>query len=490
MKATHLVPTGLLALISSACAVVREEAASAALFEPTVESLANHDVPAWFDDAKLGIFVNWGPYSVPGYAPTTGSLSEVVAMYGIEGLFARNPYAEWYWNSMQLEGPTRDFHANNYGPSITYADFAVDFGEAINSWDPEPWAELFELAGARYVVLDAKHHDGFLLWPSVTPNPDKPNWQTERDVVGEVANAVRERNMRFGIYYSGGIDWAFSPFLIHDLEDLDAAIPQSDMYGTYADAHWRELIERYEPSVLWNDIGYPRTGNPLMIFADYYNQHPDGVINNRWSQDSDTVSHIAIDQALYDFTTPEYTVENEIRPYKWETTRGIGFSFGYNREENDESFLSVNELVDSLVDIVSKNGNLLLGVGPKADGTIPDDQKQRLLGLGNWLNVNREAIFGTRPWQVAEGTTIDGLPLRFTAKEDTLYAVMLESPSASEVTLAGLVAVHTTEIILLGSEELLIWENTSQGIRILLPRLANSPAYTLQLTPQPQRSEF
>lgn len=488
MKAKSLSIAGLFTAISG-CAVDLEEEASVYLFAPTVESLTQHEVPTWFHDAKLGIFVNWGPYSVPGYAPTAGSLSEVVATYGIEGLFVRNPYAEWYWNSMQLEGPTRDFHTSHYGPAITYADFAADFREATKYWNPEPWAELFEIAGARYVVIDTKHHDGFLLWPSLMPNPNLPNWSLERDVVGEVAREVRVRGMHFGIYYSGGIDWAFNPYLIHNLEDLDAAIPQSEMYGSFADAHWQELIERYEPSVLWNDIGYPRSGDPLNIFANYYNQIPNGVINNRWSQGSDTVSHIATDQPLYDFTTPEYAVEEVIRPYKWETTRGIGFSFGYNREEDENSFLSVNELVDSLVDIVSKNGNLLLGVGPKADGTIPEIQRERLIGLGNWLDVNGEAIFGTRPWQVAEGKTSDGLALRFTAKGDTLYTILLERPGKGEVTLSGLVAGRTTEILLLGSKEPLIWENTPDGIRVLLPSLGNSSAYTLRLTPQPQRSE-
>ena len=183
------------------------------------------------------------------------------------------------------------------------------------------------------------------------------------------------------------------------MRSLVAAIPQSEEYGRYADAHWRELIERYNPAVLWNDIGYPIAGNSPQLFADYYNAHPEGVVNNRFD-----FMGVAGGTAHADFTTPEYAQMDDITTDKWEACRGIGHSFGLNRNAADDDLLTVDALVHLLADIVSKNGNLLLNVGPAADGRIPHAQAERLLGLGWWLRVNGEAIFDTTPWTRAVGT--------------------------------------------------------------------------------------
>ncbi|KAA0238254.1 alpha-L-fucosidase, partial [bacterium] len=225
-------------------------------FEPSVESLREHTVPQWFHDAKFGIFIHWTMASIPAFAPQAGSLIDVVREHPADFL-KYNPYAEWYWNAMKIPGSeTALHHAEVYGDA-PFEAFREPFEASIEAWNPEPLLDLIVAAGARYVVLVTKHHDGFALWPTGIENPHMPGWHTRRDVVGELARGIRERGLRFGVYYSGGLDWTFEPRPMLGVADLFASVPARDEYRQYADAHFRELIERYEPDVLWNDIAYP-----------------------------------------------------------------------------------------------------------------------------------------------------------------------------------------------------------------------------------------
>lgn len=450
------------------------------VYEPTSDSLRQHAVPDWFHDAKFGIFVHWGLYSVPAWAPTgvwDGDFSK------IDDLKSHNPYAEWYWNTLQFsDAPTRAFHDVAFGPEFGYADFAPRFRHASRGWDPERWSRLFQQAGARYAVLTTKHHDGFLLWPSRTPNPHQPAWHAGRDLVGEFAAAVRERGLRMGLYYSGGIDWTFGGLGVLNDDEVFDAIPQDAVYARYVDAHWRELIDRYQPAILWNDIGYPRAAEPLRLFADYYAAHPDGLVNDRF-----TTAGFDADQFFCDYATPEYSVMPDIQPLKWETTRGIGLSFGYNRLEDENEYLSAEALIHMLVDIVSKNGNLLLNVGPTADGRIPWLQVERLLALGAWLATNGEAIYGTRPWERAEGALRDGTPVRFTRKGDVVYAIVLGSPATERITLTRLRLERDATAHLLGHAAPLAWEQTENGLAITLPGPGTrEPAIALRFSRAPE----
>ncbi len=452
-------------------------------YAPTPESIAQHPVPDWFHDAKLGIFVHWGLYSVPAWAPNSGELGEIIASGEWARWFANNPYAEWYSNTLRIpESPTRQHHDETYGPDFAYSDFAPLFNQATQQWNPDEWAALFAQVGARYVVLTTKHHDGFLLWPSAHPNPFLPGHQAERDLVGELSDAVREQGMTMALYYSGGLDWTFNDTVIRDIAALRACVPQTDDYIDYTNAHWRELIERYRPAILWNDIAYPKATDLNQLFADYYNAVPEGLVNNRFTQEFRMDETGIVSDVHADFETPEYTTYKDIRPRKWEACRGVGASFGYNQMEGVEQYLSVAELVRSFVDIVSKNGNLLLNVGPMADGTIPEMQRERLLGLG----VNGEAIFGSRPWQRAEGQTDGGLPLRFTSKEGSLYAILMETPGAGPLVIEGVHPEAGSAIHLLGHEESLFWQSSDRGVRVELPPLPDSPAHTLRLHPIPE----
>ena len=214
------------------------------------------------------------------------------------------------------------------------------------------------------------------MYPSRILNPfaDKEKINSPRDFVGELCKAVREKDMKFGVYYSGGLDCTFNYSPITNLwPDLFESIPKLVAYTVYADCQVHELIHRYQPDILWSDVNYPKNGDMLGILAELYNLNPQAVTNDRWNQYPE----------LFHFTTPEYQVLDSISPQKWETCRGIGYCFGYNQVENDVQLLSSHELIHLLIDVVSKNGNLLLNVGPKADGTIPENQLQRLTDLGN-----------------------------------------------------------------------------------------------------------
>ena len=445
-----------------------------AQFEPDWASIRTHRVPDWYHDAKLGIFVHWGLFSVPAWATPVGEFGTV----GWDRWFANNPYSEWYLNTLRINGsPTFEHHRATYGSGFDYMDFAEEFNSQTRRWDPFAMARLFGDSGARYVVLTSKHHDGFTLWPSRVENPHLPpaRRSSERDLVGELTDAVRGRGLRMGLYYSGGLDWSFNPTPITSQELVGGTINHTPEFAAYADAHWRELRERYDPIVLWNDIGYPEQADLAAIVADFYNDHPDGLINDRFgTRKPDSI------RRHHDFTTPEYAQLDEITPYKWESCRGLGYSFGYNRAETADHTISEPELIHLLCDIVSKNGNLLLNVGPRADGSIPQIQAERLRALGAWLERNGEAIFGTRPWVRAAGETGDGMAVRFTAKGDSVYAVVLGQPGREGISLQLNLPGRLRDAALLGSSGAAAsYENGRLLLRPSIP-LPDSPAHALR----------
>ncbi len=481
-------------------------------FQPTLKSVRKHEVPEWFHDAKLGIFIHWGLFSVPAFAPSgKGENLKILAKEGWIAYYAHNPYAEWYLNTMKItNSPTQKYHIETYGKDFSYDDFMPMFNEAAQKWNPEKWAEIFKKVGARYVVLVTKHHDGFLLWPSKYPNPKKKNFFASRDIVGELTKAVRGKGMKMGLYYSSALDSTFMEFDIKDVVDEFARAPNSPEYIEMNSAHWKELIDVYKPSILWNDIGYPRDANLAEMFAYYYNKIPEGVVNDRWMQVSKFLSKFAntkIGRKIVcwyvkrmfltkgivtpnpphcDFTTPEYSSYHDIVEQKWEATRGLGTSFGYNKAEKPEEYLKVEELVRLFVDIVSKNGNLLLNLGPAADGTIPEVQKNCVLGLGSWLETNGQAIFGTRPWIRAEGITTEGIEVRFTQKAETLFAILLDSPTQSSVIIKSLELAKKAIINWLGYNEEIKWVQKGEDLTISAPKaLERSPAYAISITPKP-----
>ncbi len=464
-------------------------------FPPVPDALRARRLPGWFSGAKLGIFIHWGLYSVPGWAPLPdarvlkASVSGPNAHLGPEDqryCFAHNPYAEWYLNTLKFEeGPTRAHHDRTYGSDFPYEGFVPMFNAAARSWDPGAWADLFREAGARYVVLTAKHHDGFLLWPSRTPCPRRTGYTAERDAVGELTEAVRARGLKMGLYYSGGLDWAFNATRIESFPMVFGTVIQEAGFAAYADAHWRELIDRYEPSVLWNDIGYPRAADLYGLLEHYYRRVPEGAVNDRFR----TAIVEGRPRAAYaDYVTPEYATFPDIHPEKWETCRGMGFSFGYNQNDDDRSTLSSTDLIRLLVDIVSKNGNLFLDVGPLADGTIPAVQRERLLALGRWLAVNGEAVYDSRPWTRAEGRVEGGPPARFTCKDGAVYAFLLGDPAGGRLILRDFPTPPEARVSLLGRPDELRRRPAGESLDVDWPAgLAPAAAHVLKITAEAYR---
>jgi alpha-L-fucosidase len=480
------------------------------MYEPTWDSVATHPLPAWYDDVKLGIFLHWGLYSVPGWAPQVPDIQQLLKERGPAEMLRDNPYAEWYLNSSRLPGsPTWHHQRETYGPDATYDDFVAPFDDGAAGADMDAIAAVCRDAGAGYVVLTTKHHDGFCLWPTATEHPRKGSYHARRDIVGDLSRAVRDAGLRMGLYYSGGYDWPYNDALLSNPADSFLAVPHTPDYVAYAATHVRELIDRYRPSVLWNDICWPAGGDLPALFADYYNAVPDGVINDRWIEPpqhrgavSDAVarvggllvqrfwSHIPDRNKTltfpadhhYDIRTPEYARFDEIQQKKWESTRGVGHSFGANRNERPEDFVTATELVRSFADIVAKNGNLLIGIGPDPEGRFPEEQLVPLRGLGSWLKTNGEAVYRTRPWAIAETITTEGTEVRFTHRDDSVNAILLDLPQR-EFGVRGVDATAVTEVRIPGLDEPVDWRVVDGSLTVRLPeRMPVSPAHVLTIS--------
>ena len=295
-----------------------------------------------------------------------------------------------------------------YGKDFKYEDF-IPMWKAEN-WDPKQWAEIFKEAGAEYVVLTTKHHDGFCLFPSKYTHFNSVEMGPKRNITGELTEAVRDAGIRMGLYYSGLIDWQYANDPIFEDDDLFGTASPTFAYADYSYNQMNELVDDYAPSVFWNDIGWPKQSEEMMPYflAHYYNKVPEGVVNDRFND------------RYHDFLTKEYKSGSVNRKEKWEMCRGMGLSFGYNANEGDDKLISVPDLISLLVGTVANNGNLLLNIGPKADGTIPEEQVKRLKILGVWLKVNHDGIYGTRCSDRESEMLENGIELHYTQKEGNL----------------------------------------------------------------------
>ncbi|MBL8781672.1 MAG: alpha-L-fucosidase [Alphaproteobacteria bacterium] len=370
------------------------------------DAFKDRPCPQWYREAGFGIFIHWGIFAVPAFAPRGRAIHDLMRDH-YDDMNAYLPYAEWYENAARLPGSaTARRHAKTYA-NKPYAAFRPAFDEAAQKFDANVWADLFKQAGARYVVFVTKHHDGYCLWPTKVESPWRPGWHTKRDFVGELADAVRSRGMRFGLYYSGGLDWTARPEPIANLGDMFAGVPTERAYADYAAAQVRELIARYKPSVLWNDIAWPSKVDVPPLFADYYAAVPDGVVNDRWFAEDAFFNHLRDPKARAefnammkariassdgpldspppphcDFRTVEYGMGAIPKDKKWEACRGLGLAFGYNRMETPSDYLTGTELIALHRDVTTAGGNLLINVGPMADATIPVEQSVPLRAIG------------------------------------------------------------------------------------------------------------
>jgi len=464
----------------------------------SVERIKNYQVPQWWKEAKFGIFIHWGVYSAPSYAD--------------------HDYAEWYWTH-KAEGKSKEFHEKVYGEEIDYYDFASYFKAEF--FDAKEWADLFANSGAKYVVLTAKHMEGFTLWKSEIANQlHSRKWNSVdagpgRDIVAELSDAVKENGMKMGLYF----------MMYEAMNPVYQNNPQ-EFIEKYSIPQFKDLYRTYQPSIVWPDGTWQHTASEyhsielLNWILDSLNNNSEIVFNDRWGKDLTDVGH----------ATTEYTymLEPESLPGPWEECRGIGESFGFNRNEKLSDYSSSQELLLMLIDVVSNGGNLLLNIGPTADGRIPIFMQERLLDIGNWLKVNGEAIYGSSkyktPAQWSAGKRIDINPgdleepivdgvaerkyilenfnilkltvnpqegqavkeIMFTQKEDCVYAITPKFPK-NQLLIKNVVPTDQTKVFLLGTDAELNWKYKNNIMKVEVPvdlvlELPFQYAYTFKLT--------
>jgi alpha-L-fucosidase len=374
------------------------------------------EVPEWFLDAKLGFMVSWGAFSVPAWGEPIGELGTIDDW---KEWFKHNPYAEWYYNTIRIEGsPAREFHKKNFND--------CDYDDLLDMWkaekfQPDEWAKLFAYAGAQYIVPLSKHHDGITLWDAPgTGTRNTVHRGPKRDLIGDIATAVRKAGIRFAVYYSGGLDWEVTKTLpaISDNNQGGGGMqrPTDAAYSMYAYKHVIDLIDRYKPDVLWNDIEWPdfskRDGEYSLaaLFDYYYKAVPHGVVNDRWGKET---------HSDYETSEYQYMADSE-NAAAWENCRGIGLSFGYNQVESEQHSLNTESALRHFLDIVSRGGNFLLNVGPTASGEIPEIQKKVLMGLGDWMAINSGAVYATRT--IKEIPATDAPWVRWAKKGNSVFA--------------------------------------------------------------------
>ncbi|XP_033100644.1 alpha-L-fucosidase-like [Anneissia japonica] len=407
---------------------------TAAKYKPTWDSIDSRPLPSWYDEAKLGIFVHWGVFSVPSYG------------------------SEWFWWNWQ--GTKRqeyiDFMKNNYPPDFTYPDFGPMFKAEL--FNPEEWAEIFQASGAKYVVLTSKHHEGFTNWPSkYSWNWNAMDIGPHRDLVGELAKSIRQNtSIVFGLYHSL-FEW-FNPLYIGD---KDSGFKTDEYVQKVTLPELYEIINNYKPEVVWSDGDWEAKStywNSTGFLAWLYNESPvkDTVVtNDRWGSDTNC-KHGGY-----------YTCQDRYNPgklvnHKWENCMTIDkHSWGYRRNSQLADYLTMHEIITLLVETVSCGGNLLINVGPTADGRILPVFEERLRELGEWMKVNGEGIYATKPWRVQNDTLAP--QLWYTSTLKAVYAVTLVWPKNGELTLASPKPSTATTIKLLGYPTPLKWTTNSSG---------------------------
>ena len=450
-------------------------------YEANWESLSMYEIPDWMADAKFGIFIHWGPSAVPGHK------------------------TDWYPRWMYLDSPPSQsylYHIQTYGdPSeFGYKDLIPLF--KAEKFNAKEWVDIYVQSGARYVIPVAEHHDGYAMYNSSITRWNSVNIGPKRDILGELREEFKKQGLIFGASTHFAYNWNY----YNQKPEYDTGDPQySDLYAPQHEANspaspeflntwWsrtKEIIDVYEPDILWLDFYIDRPE-----WAPYHPKLASYHYNQGLKRGVTTV--LQTKNLRYESYPPgthmldlERNKSDKMLDELWQTDTSIGSnSWYYCREWISKSS---NLLIDDLIDIVSKNGILLLNVGPDAEGLIPDDQKKVLLEIGEWLAVNGEAVYNTRPWEVfGEGPTkvatghlsedknemFTEKDIRFTKKGNTIYAFILDVPTEN-------ILIHTLNtleykelktiksISLLGSKQPVVWEITYAGL--LIEKIVNPP---------------
>ncbi|XP_018333024.1 plasma alpha-L-fucosidase-like isoform X2 [Agrilus planipennis] len=392
-------------------------------YKSTWESLDKRPLPSWYDEAKIGIFIHWGVFSVPSFG------------------------SEWFWQFWkgQRKAEYVEFMTKNYPPRFTYQDFGKEF--TAEFFNPNEWAELFEKSGAKYVVLTSKHHEGFTLWPSeFSYSWNAKDLGPHRDLVGELADAVRSKTkIHFGLYHSF-FEW-FNPMYNAD----EAANFSRNIFPVRkAIPEMKELVNTYKPDVFWSDgagevpVEYWQSREFL---AWLYNESPVKeivVVNDRWGT---------------------------LQSHKWENAMTLDkHSWGYRRNAPLNEYLTTHELIKTLAQTVSCGGNLLVNIGPTKEGTIIPIFQERLLDLGTWLSLNGEAIYNTTTWTYQNDTV--NSDVWYTSKKNYVYAIVLSWPDRNILSIGAVVDLFSksppSSVTLLENNEKLEWNIDDNIVKINL----------------------
>jgi len=470
-------------------------------YEANWDSIDSRPTPSWYTDAKFGIFIHWGVYSVPAFAPVRSK--------------NQTAYAEWYWhslmNGMKAKHADDDgaatwaFHKKTYGAQFPYANFAPMFRAEL--FDPDRWADLFVQSGARYVALTSKHHEGFTLWRNEQANKAYGRlWNSvqvgpKRDLLLDLMLAGRAKGLQMGIYYSL-YEW-YNPIWLSDKKRFvsEHLFPQ-----------FKDVVNHSKPAIIFSDGEWELPSDEwrsVELLAWLFNESPVAdsvVIDDRWGKET-RHKHGG-------YYTTEYTSGMQQSSHPWEESRGIGFSYGYNRNEILSDYHTDRQLVLMLIDIVSRGGNLLLDIGPRADGGIPVVMEERLKQMGDWLRPNGEAIYATQAWtrpaQWSAGTMphleekdfmseyditkmVDQPPAGyarveafFTAKNDVVYAILPHWPDGDFI-LNDISTSPDTKLTLLETRDPVEFHAEGKQVTVKLPpdlrlRLPPRVAYVLKIT--------
>jgi alpha-L-fucosidase len=449
-------------------------------YKPSWESVKeNYKVPEWFIDGKFGIFIHYGVYTVPAHA------------------------SEWYPRHMYSNDGVNKWHEEHFGPAdkFGYKDFIPLF--KMEKFKADEWAELFKKAGAKYVVPTAEHHDGFAMYDSKLTRWNAKNMGPHIDFIGDMAKAVRKQGLKFGVSNHRMENWDFmypqlkvktdlfdpqyadfygppqlpprrnAPRGGEEVMEDQRKAPQSQAFLEEWLARCQELVDKYKPDMFWFDNGVNSRNLDsikLRFAAYYYNRAA------QWKKlvSISTKSDAYLAGSIKDFER-QGPAPKEMTDYVWQVDDPIGEKFGY---VEGMKLANTQTIVRRLIENVSRNGNYMLNISPKSDGTIPDEQKEILLGIGKWLDVNGEGIYGTRAWkQYGEGD------VRFTKKGNDLYAIVLKWPTQSvQISALSTTAGKVKKVTMLGIKEPLSFKQDEQGLKVTFPQ--NKPcdiAWTLKI---------
>jgi len=467
-----------------------QEKASGKTYEPTWESLTQHPDPKWFDDAKFGIYWHWGVYSVPAYR------------------------TEWYPRWMYSKAhEIYKYHEEHYGHNFGYKDFIPMF--TAERFNVDEWADLILKSGAKFAGPVAQHHDGFAMWDSDITEWDVADMGPKRDIMREFEKALRSRGLKFMVsFHHTRRWWYYEPSYEGNYDTKDPRFagahkiyppihnpgdPPTEEYMQDWENRLKEVVDKYQPDLVWFDGGLNRE-KFFRASLPKFREHVKRFLAYYYNKAEEWGKEVVVTYKNNDLPEGAGILDiergrmNKLSARKWLTDTAVSRRGWCYIQHPD--YKSVNELVDVLVDIVSKNGNLLLNIGPRPDGTIPPTQRGLLLEIGEWLTINGEAIYGTRPWIIyGEGPTAGGesvikekneveytnKDIRFTTKGDVLYAIVLDWPGKQTV-IKSLKNAKIKSVSMLGLNEKLEWKQTEEGLTIKTPiHRPGDHAYTFKI---------